>query len=71
MDTQILRNGTYTPLKGDGSSGFKTRYFADGSAIIVTEKGIILIESVARYEVHPHGKESEHPADFLAPSAES
>jgi hypothetical protein len=71
MESKVLRTGKYTPPKDDGSSGLKTRYFSDGSAIIVTEKGITLIESVGRYEVRPQSKELEHFAGLLTPPAES
>jgi hypothetical protein len=29
----------------------RTEYFSDGSAIVVTERGILLLRPVARYEV--------------------
>jgi hypothetical protein len=34
-----------------GSPMFKTEYFSDGSAIVVTERGILLLSPMAKYEV--------------------
>jgi hypothetical protein len=59
MEPKVIRSGTYTPLEDDDSSGFKTRYFPDGSAIIVTEKTVCFLGRVAKYEVRPCGKEPE------------
>lgn len=71
MESKVLRSGTYTPPEDDCSSGLKTRYFADGSAIIVTEKAITLLRKVAKYEVHPRSEGSQKAADLLAPPEES
>lgn len=30
---------------------FKTKHFSDGSAIVVTERGILLLSPVTKYEV--------------------
>jgi hypothetical protein len=50
MEPEVIRSGTYTPQEGDDESWeLKTQYFPDGSAIIVTEKGILLIEKRAKY----------------------
>jgi hypothetical protein len=57
MEPKVLRSGTYTRPDGDDSLRFKTRYFSDGSAIIVTERGILLLERRAEYEVKLSGLE--------------
>jgi hypothetical protein len=56
MELKVIRSGTYTPREDDDPSGFKTRYFPDGSAIIVTEKSICFLGPAAKYEVRPSGK---------------
>lgn len=58
MKQKILRTGTYTPPEDDSSSGWKTCYFPDGSAIIVTEKTMTLVASSRKYEVQPISNES-------------
>lgn len=70
MESKLIRSKTYTSQGDDTSPGFKTRYFPDGSAIIVTEKSITLVESVARYKLHPRGKEPEQSCGLLAPPAD-
>jgi hypothetical protein len=50
MTHKILRSGTYVPQEGEDMSELKTRYFADGSAIIVTEKGVGLLERRTAYK---------------------
>jgi hypothetical protein len=37
----------------------KTEYFSDGSAIVVTEQGVLLLSPVAKYEVKLPTKESK------------
>ena len=71
MESKVIRSETYTSQEDDASSGFKTRYFSDGSAIIVTEKCITLVEGEGRYEVHPRSKELEQPCGLLTPPAAS
>ena len=52
MEPKVIKSGTYLLMDDHGSLRMRTRYFADGSAIIVTEKTIHLVESVAKYEVN-------------------
>lgn len=47
----VIALKTDKPLDVHEPTGFKTEYFADGSAIIVTEKGILLLESRVEYKV--------------------
>jgi len=52
MEPKVIRWGTYSPREGHSSPGFETEYFSDGSAIIVTERGILLVESRVEYQVN-------------------
>jgi hypothetical protein len=52
----VIALKTDTTLDADEPSGFKTEYFADGSAIIVMEKGILLLESRVEYKVDVKSK---------------
>jgi len=65
MEPKVLRRGTYTLPENEGPSRLKTTYFPDGSAIIVTDKAIILVEAIASYEVHPRSESSEQPCDLV------
>lgn len=46
-------------MKEEDCPIFKTEYFPDGSAIIVTERGIVLVEKTAEYEVSSPGLEPQ------------
>jgi len=59
MKPEVIRSGTYSRPEGDDSRGFVTKYFADGSAIIVTERSICLVEKRAEYRVKSPGHDSE------------
>ena len=59
MEPKVIRSGMYARPKDDGSPRFKTRYFSDKSAIIVTERGILLLERRAEYEVKLSGLEPQ------------
>lgn len=65
MERRVIKSGTYMPLEDDSSSRLKTRYFSDGSAIIVNERGICLVERAAKYEVHPRSEEPEQPCGVI------
>lgn len=52
----VIAFKTGMPPDADEPSGFKTEYFADGSAIIVTKKAILLLESRVEYEVDVKSK---------------
>ncbi|WP_167759709.1 hypothetical protein [Massilia horti] len=41
------------PRESDDSPGFKTKYFADCSTIVVDEKGIFLVEKTTTYDESP------------------
>jgi hypothetical protein len=43
--------GSMCLARADDRPIFKTEYFPDGSAIVVTERSILLLEPVAEYEV--------------------
>lgn len=58
MEPKIIRQGDYNVPQDNGSLKLKTRYFPDGSAIIVAEKSICLVERESKYEVHPRDRES-------------
>jgi len=49
MADTVLRTGTYTPQEGEDGTEFRTQFFPDGSAIIVNEKGVFLIERRVPY----------------------
>ena len=49
MADTVLRTGTYTPLEAEDGTEFRTQFFPDGSAIIVNEKGVLLVERRAPY----------------------
>lgn len=65
MEPKVIKSGTYMPVEKDRSSRLKTTYFRDGSAIIVTEKAIVLVETIAPYEVHPRSENPEQPCDLV------
>jgi hypothetical protein len=65
MESKVIKSGTYTPMEDDSSLGFKTRYFSDGSAIIVTEKGTCLAESVGTVEYDRRSEESRQPCSLI------
>lgn len=52
MEPKVIKSGTYLLMDDHDSLRMRTRYFPDGSAIIVTEKTIHLVEVVAKYEVN-------------------
>lgn len=51
MEPKVIKTAAYSFVEDSGSVWMKTQYFPDGSAIIVTEKSIHLVERIARYEV--------------------
>lgn len=64
MDSEVTTSGIRL-IGDDDSPVFKTEYFPDGSAIVVTERGILLVESVAKYEVQPIAQEPEWPKSHV------
>lgn len=58
MEPKFIRRGTYIPAEDHRSLELKKQYFSDGSAIIVDEKGICLVERVAKYELDLPGQEA-------------
>jgi hypothetical protein len=65
MEPKVIKSGTYTPIEDNSLLKFKTSYFADGSAIIVTEKGICLVESVGLVEYDLRSKEGCPPCGHI------
>ena len=51
MEPNVIKRGTYDPAAAHSSPEFSTQYFADGSAIIVTERVVLLVERTVAYEV--------------------
>jgi hypothetical protein len=58
MEPKIISGSTYNSL-ASSSSRFQTQYFSDGSAIIVTERGLVLVDRPVEYEVKLPGQEPE------------
>lgn len=57
MADTLLRTGTYTPQDGEEGKEFRTQFFPDGSAIIVNEKGVFLVERRVPYLFSPRPAE--------------
>lgn len=50
MKHKLLRTGTYTP-RDDDEREFRTQSYPDGSAVIVSERGITFVRRRAPYFV--------------------
>lgn len=60
MEPNLIGSGTFTLQDNEGGSmGLKTQYFPDRSAIIVTERSILLVERAAKYEINPSARKPE------------
>lgn len=51
MEPKVIKQGILSSVDANIGCELKTQFFADGSAIVVTEKGILLVESTAEYKV--------------------
>lgn len=49
MADTVLRTGAYIPKENEEGAKYRTQFFPDGSAIIVNENGVSLIERGAPY----------------------
>lgn len=57
MGPKTIKSDTRRPQEDQVSSGLKTQYFSEGSAIIMTERGILLVERTPKYEIKSPGHE--------------